>query len=359
MKISIGFEAQTQHISVNRVQSRQILDNDEFWSQSLTKFVNIYPDVLTTDYYLAQQKITPFLRQINKENFDQLKINELTISKDKIKSLFNDAEFVVTFANSKNITTDLFEYMIEKFKSCIKLIKSMISKFNEIEEINISSDTIQLFNRRIKFPYKYITSSKKFKNLKLFFIENPNSIGDCRFVFQCTLGIPILESMNIMIYLMDIAVKNKVRSKKDNFDNIVEMVNIIMERGDFKTDRQDFLKNYLFLFFYSYLTKNIRKSKAEFVIRHSFTREMSCNLTLAEKRKIESLLDPKDLLDYFHYTHFTSQQNIVKLYQFQNIRDVGLPHIFDGETVLIEFRLFNSILLHMFEKENITLNIFS
>jgi hypothetical protein len=162
-----------------------------------------------------------------------------------------------------------------------------------------------------------------------------------------------------MKYLFDIAKKNKVLPKKDNLDNIIQMVNVVMENGKFQKNRQDFLKNYLFLFFYSYVTKTIRKLKAEFVIRHSFTLEMSNYLSLAEKREIELFLDPPDLLQYFHYTHFTSQQNKNTILKFQHIIDVGLPQVFNGETVLIEFRLFNSILLNMFKKDNITLNLFS
>jgi hypothetical protein len=360
MKISIGFEAETQCLSIVHFNNSF---NDKFWIETLSDKVMIYPDVLTETYEFNVKKIQPFLENIEKYTFDYLCISEYKILKKDMKHLFNNAEFIVTYSEPEEINNDnLIEFIIQKLKIAVEEIKSMIQKFNLIQKPEISSDLTQIFSRRVQFPYHSMAGSDEFDKLLLFFSQDPKKIGKFRFVFQCTLGIPILESINVMINLYSVAKKHKVIPRnKNHLKDILDIVNNIMFVGMFKEERKNFIRNYLFLFKYSYYSRFERKTGSEFVIRHSFALELSSFITLAEKREIENSISNihhlKDLLDYFHYVHFNSQEDRSQLLKYQDISDVGLPKLFDGTTILIEFRLLNSILLNLVSKENMSFDL--
>lgn len=364
MKLTIGFEAETQHLSLVKINttSKHIQYHPEFWTYPLNNHVSIYPDALSDTYYIAMEKIKPFINAINAQEFEELQINQYKLKKENINEPFFDAEFIVTYDVLQEVDNNrLFQFILHNLKRAIDDITIVIDKFNHVEEIKISKGQRGLLNRRIKFPYKYLATSEEFPDLLLFYEDKPNEIMQKRFVFQCTLGIPIIESINIMNDLIRIAKHYKVIQKSyDILENTMRIVNSILQNGQFSVDRLPFITNYLFLFIYSYLTKQDRKKNAAFIIRHSFGWSLQKFLSPEEKMIIGSWILNlyNSIYPYYYSTHLNPHQDTEEYCKnIQFISDVSCPVEFNGDIILIEFRLLNAILCKLLKTDNLSLHL--
>jgi len=364
MKLTIGFEAETQHLSVVKItDAHQIEKSEYFWTDRLTDTVSIYPDSLTPTYYIAKKKIYPFLNAVQPLDFQYLSINGLKIKKDDINELFQNTEFTITYDTEMEVGNDLFYFILENLKKSIIDILQALASFDTIQKITaLERDGGDLFPRRIKFPYPYLAASQKHPHLILFYEDDPQKLFDARFVFQCTLGVPIEHVIQVMQSLHELAHGKKKDKHMDRAETVVEY---IMRVGDFAEERKPFLKNLLFIFVYSYLTRHVRKTQAAFVIRHSFAYQMKPFLTPREIDTIASLIEDPSIEDYFVYLFLANvdpnaDTNTYKGKDFwrniQGMLDVGMPSQFNGRIVLIEFRLLNAVLLRFVNEDHISLN---
>jgi len=363
MKLTIGFEAETQHLSLVKINpnSKQIQSHPEFWTYPLNENVSVYPDALSDTYYIAIQKIKPFMHLIKTQEFQQLKINQYRLKKEYIEEPFFDGEFTVTYDSLQDVDDNLFHFIVRNLKRSIDDIITVIDKFDHSEEINITKGQGGLLSRRIKFPYKYLAVSEEYPDLVLFYEDQPNKIRRARFVFQCTLGIPILDTMNVMNDLIKIAQRYRVIPKTyDVLTNTLKIVTSIMQNASFSEERVPFLTNYLYLFIYTYLTRQERKKNAPLIIRHSFGWSLKNFLSPEEKNMIGSLILSfySEIYHYYYSTHLDQRQETEEYWKsIQHIMDVSCPLEFNGDIVLIEFRLLNPILCKLLKTDDLNFDL--
>lgn len=368
MRISIGFEFETQAICMvtsyeaQQQQTRIIHQPKKLVKTSLekveNKIVEIYPDDLKRSTAFYENRIQPFVssihtkRTINFDAFDQKFVIHLGDDSDNVYDFFSHAEFIVTYPQIQEISlsnTSLLNHILEKAKDAVLDINNaMNTKFCRAIRIELS--------HKAKFPYDWITQSKRNNNIVLFFQEDPvkNFMSKFRFVVQTTLGIPIQDAPNVMKLLTTAFIESGGNPSYDKIQETNKYANTIYKKfkHHWKTEDIEILRSFLFLLFYSALTAHSRKSKALFVIRCTmFEIAMSeisePDLDLLELVLLDIFFD--DPVGVYISNIFKDLHHAITTYERrlrQNMVDVTtIPYNKSLKMVYIEFRGFRTVLM--------------
>lgn len=361
MIINIGFEFETQAISMalwkqkTDKHSIQIFQPKSFFKKKLVDDqqsllqVEMYPDSLNKTTSFFNKQIEPFIKKIVSKQFPQtIYLNKLQyeipfLNSTAVNDFFTHAEFIVTYKKFDEILVinrkNILNYLLTKTKDAIiEIQNSFQSHFDRPVEISTP------------FPYSWIMNGKK-SDIILFFQNHPKYfMSQNKFVIQSTIGIQITHSIPIIKILTSEFIRVGGNPIYDIINRVESYsINIFKNyRSHWKTPPL-MMQSFLFLLFYSALTRNFRKSKALFVIRHSM-------FLLAKTEIHKDDLDLLDLIilnDYFsdstaqYVNNILIQDNLTlhKRLETQNLVDVTtIPYDEKSKIIYIEYRGFRTVL---------------
>lgn len=376
--LSIGFELETQLLAPVLVvdqpetQSRfKTVNADNFkhvYSLSQEQELDVYGDVFTPGYAFDTQR-KRFLQQgfdKNKKDLELVyqrkgssttRVAFKTSTKD-IPLLFSNAEFLVTFSTPVEVAITrqgILSFIIEKLVVSVRFIRKHLSTL---------TDHLVLENKSM-FPYPFLSRpvdttmgfSEGYDIGYLSQIPLDKVVTQARFVPQCTLGVPLVFALEVLNILVD-WVREFVQPTDDDmvkdFDTVVKATHRVMQK--MTIHRQDVVRNTIFLFLYSIMTKENRKTASLFTLRHTCQDLLATVLTAAEKAAIVDSLYPREAHFFRLFTEHPLQRQ--SALERQNLGDVGLiPFVNDErQAVYIEFRMLGWVLLQVLRKETLTLH---
>lgn len=439
--LSIGFELETQYLCPILIDKSGFIgdiDNEhptlidyQIWSADNTEF-SLCGDQFTLSTEFAQELFSnPFIIKYIKTRkmYARKHDTDYFLINDFLQSLHN-TEFINTFYKNENVSiNNILTHIIHKLQKTAKNIKDFLFTNKNINEFHIiepdyfpfkyfylinnpdlvTNSLNRIRNKKInhliaekqtfdKFQMnydndlinqniQYIKNDESLKNI------NYNCIGlyslgsikelmiNARFVPQCTLGFPIVHSIDVMFYLY-----NLVKMYNSDLEMLIDFKNILDKIPYFKkhlkplTSRNKLLLNYIFLFYYSMVTINKRKKNCIFCIRANFQILMYL-LTTKEKEKIFNIIDDDIIRNSFHDIHFhqpylskyemtiRQQNSDVHTLQDNQLLKLHLNPVGTKQTdniakeidflsikIYIEFRMLNFIITSKLEKSDATLH---
>jgi hypothetical protein len=368
MKINIGFEFETQMISMALWKTKDsihyIYQPYEHYKKNLFsnehKRIELYPDELKTTTVFYNNKIHPFIESMKNNGCIQIDDYIIPIDKDRhaLDDFFSDAEYIITYPNNNEILCTkkmLLNYLLEKTKDAVLDIQnSFQDQFKDIQKI---------LN---KFPYTWMSKSKN-QDIIFFFQEEPKYfMSKYKFVVQTTLGIPITYSIKVMKILSEVFVEaggnpifNIINIVEHNSKTIYQQF-----KTHWRTTNRDILNSWLFLLFYSAHTRFSRKSKALFVIRMTMMSIAKYEIDETDLDLLENILSlpmyENDLnCRYILNNILFNRLNLTQYDRMlnQSIVDVTMiPYDEKNKMVYMEFRGFRTVLTNHCKTRNLYLN---
>lgn len=358
MKISIGFEYETQHISFVEFNKNIIYNSEEFkkfeLSKSSEKIIEVYPDSFTfvLNNKFNTQKRVPFLKKYTGIEFEYIKITTnnpdkyIYILQKDVQKIFTNAEFISTYPKLMNVEkTKILNHMIHY---CKKGIIDFLSECNEIflEKYELRNDMIFQKDNESKFPYDYLIFNEK-KNIGLLMRNNPEKIlTDFPFMIQCTIGCHIEDVSYIIHYLTNVFSDDDNDKYHKILYSVQQNVDQLFYEGEWKMKNEKQLKNIFFLFFYTAMTIDDRRNKRSlFIIRHAVTNIIKKDLCREDIIQIQLVFELDETLSpYSEYLYeIIEAKNKSETDKIQGLLYSG-TFPYENNQILIEFRGFQNIL---------------
>lgn len=378
MKISLGYEYETQYINIVQKKEKIIYNGDD---QLLKRFYigpgytfYMYADEFSSGTLFDKNKKTPFLnnlRLLNKGTgiYKHLTIQTLCQNKYDFVQIPNDqnlqteffkhCEFVVTYPDPQDIKREDFIKHIVSY--CQKGIKQILEFYNEFDVCKITrSYPDTKFHMDIQFPYRYILTNNKHPELALLTVDDPKNISThFKFVVQCTFGVSIYDCKYALTCLTKEFIKCGGPKSYDIINKINDISSMILKVLP-KDEDKDLIENYLFIFLYSFITKDYRKLKALFIIRHLLSDIASKVLSRKIIQQIYFIIQnlndakkiSKDIRTYFYNIHYIPLPKTMQK-ERQRVIDVTIFDVKDDKMILIEFRGLKIILEKYFKTKSV------
>lgn len=438
--ISIGFELETQYLCPVLIDKKNYIkdiDNEnpslidyKIWSTDNAEFV-FSGDQFTKSTDFAKDTLgIPFSFRIIKTRKIRARKHDINdFMTDTFFDSLRNAEFINTFYKNEIVSiNNIWKHIINKLQKSVNNIKEFLLNNKSIEgyyiletdfpykyfyKINnpdlVTNNLNRIKNERLntvlaekqtldKFDIYYdkdeidehienIKNNDGLKNINDncigIYSQGPiqNVIDIARFVPQCTLGFPIIYSIDVMTYLYNL-VKNHDSELEllNDFQMVLDKIPYFKRYLKPSTSRNVLLLNYIFLFYYSVSTRSKRKKKSLFSIRANFQFLMYL-LTTKEKEKIYNIIDDDDIKKAFDDIHFKEpylsryemvvrQRNLdVHTLQSDELNKLHLTPIGTEQSdkiakqidylnmkILIEFRMLNFVITSILDKSDATLN---
>jgi hypothetical protein len=387
MRISIGFELQTNEMSVAYESFKDTTDPipviyhpDTFMIHELQinqqPSIALYGDALSqdTDFKKATQTI-----KYLKDRYQDIILNdcEKIQMNSELNNIFNDAEFIVTYDEPTEITmTTLLTFMKKKTSDAMKNITKCIHSrgtFVPIESIKGVSKRTKRIKTQTNFPFhsfyriQNINTDMNENQILLIPISKPN-LEDFSYYIQTTLGIQLENVWEVMKLLASLVIETPkiIASEKQKARTLI----IIEDKLDQDFPESRLKKNKLprilyLLFVYSFIVKKSSRKADPFIIRHHFV-ELLKLLNKSQFNIMKSWLSSSYMSELVQKLYETpsfisihdgkqqTQQAYMKQKVFQSVDIVKTYSIKpDGlnTMILFEFRYWNAILNHNISKK--------
>lgn len=325
---TIGFEFETNLMAFSSAENMGELKK----SYSFDNQTSIHADYWPYHQQQGRHKLYEFSQSIQGPVYDINMASGEVITVPtrlmKVNAFFNDAEFVVTFPTMVQVKEkSLYTWIMNNFRvACHKVITNL-EKFKQDDILNHP------------FPY---TRSYKYNGMYLF-SRNIDPM-DANFYCQFTITVDIHYSKQLMMWFHDLA-----RTFKIN-DTIYTRTEQICKNVFHETyqGRWVWLENYLFLFIYSFLTRDSRKTHF-ITIRVLFANIWKDYIGEAGRSLLFSLLSKTDgvsikMLVYFQQVHGLMQ--LPSQLTSQELQEMTSTTYFTfTDRIGIEFRAFNHTIL--------------
>lgn len=432
--ISIGFECETQFMIPVLVNEKKIKtiegSTDTFIQYQLYSKENdnlyIYGDAFTMTTDFAASRSFQLARQTKEIHVKELysRQGDQPLQVKSFNKILKNAEFINTFPDNEPVQiTKLWNHILKYMNKTINNIESFLD--HPIKKFRITFPTPFAYTHL----YHYTTSDLVSENLQrlkekiiknhqdnkklytqnisrietmyqdthsilekqivihdsVYANKNKYQIGlisrmpfneiskKARFVFQCTLGFPIVHSIQIMTELYKIVKKN-TNDELESLDDFESALNILARfEKHLKGPRRELYLNYIFLFYYSSITIDKRKENSLFSIRANFQTLMYL-LTLREKWMLYDLIHEPTIRALFQDIHFSRpyltkydamlrQKNeyitavidpSLKRFQYSDVENDETADIMTK--IYVEFRLLNYVLEKKLKTTNVTFN---
>ena len=400
MRVSIGFELQTNEMSVaiesygdttepipiiyhpNKLIVNQLQINQQ-------PSISLYGDDLSQD---NDKKTYNNLIKFLKERYQDIILNNNSnkiLINSEINNVFNDAEFLVTYDEPKEVSIqNLLPFMKKKSSDAIKSIIHCISskgKFVPITNIKMTSKRTKRIKAQTNFPFHsfyriqdiydlYGQRNEPSYNQILFtHTNNKPKLEDMSYYIQTTLGVDLNHVWEVMRLLSDTIIETpkiiKYEKKKASTLKIIEDT-LDSNYPESKNPINRLSRILYLLFVYSFEKKRRSRKVDPFIIRHHFV-ELLKLLNKQQFDLMESwLADSYDMLVLSRKLYETPSlitlknkqllkdqtfhQTYMQQKRLQIVEDVGTYTIKpDGlnTMILFEFRYWNAILNHNISKK--------
>lgn len=343
--LSFGIEYESSYLSITDFVKRSTL----LEKYKINENVQCYGDLLTRDIN-TRSAIRNFKKTLNQQNFF-LNTDLFTLNLKKNILLedeaFNNAEFTITYKIPIQINKEnVYNFILDNFNECNKSLETILDNFNE---------PLLIHNK--EFPYKLIYKYHDKKNSIFIYLLNEtfHDLKDIFFVPQITIGVEIEKAKELLDILYNLYYYESGNICRDYQECDYLTNEIIKDYPEWKI-----MKNYLFLFLYSYLTKNDRKNKM-FLFRNLFSvihKDILgdigldvLNQLIIKFCKSSKYKKKNKLLEYFNIVHYdTEQYEIIELKRLQNMNYSTI--ISEPNRFFIEIRGFNNIFMDIMEELN-------
>lgn len=298
--ISFGYEFESNELSFS---------NDfqpvpaSLRKSEITPIIDIYEDRLAKSNKDLLYDVRDFIDNLDKRtSYYELETSDYTVSLNveilEEDQLFNDAEFIVTYAIPEKIHhDDFFSTFFDKFYTACKDLSKVFKSFHESNILNKD------------FPYKEIYKHSELPYYLLAY-DKDIPIIKTHFTPQVTIGVDIQEAFDLLNIMY------KFKDYIENFDVCViyekcrDLCNVVMKNYP----RWKKMRDYLFLFFYSYLTRRCRREHI-FLFRNIFSdlwlkyigqvgRDVLYDLLQKFEKEINDS-EVTSFLRYFEKVHYT------------------------------------------------------
>jgi hypothetical protein len=271
MKINIGFEFQTDQMSLvfpSRNDGKDYISHPaehkevQIIKKSNQKEMHLYGDRMSDK--IAWRESYNMIRDWMIDGNHSLRLalstgRSVDVPLDSVSEfILNDAEFVVTYFETEEISLDgllsyIFTNVVRAAQEIHRAIKNNLSAAS-IEK----SYLVKTRSKAATSPYKSLYCGKEFCLLSRINSETP-----IEFYIQTTVGVPIGSAWSVMMVLNEayMAHPNAVQSQKTS----IESMRVIDQSCKSSTIVDVLYK----LFMYSVATRQNRKA-APFAIRHNF-----------------------------------------------------------------------------------------
>lgn len=250
--LSFGYEFETSELSFTNNFEKV---PERIRKYRLDKRTTLYEDKLTANEHLMT-KIESFQHKKLPHVYD-LETSDYTLSIPSTiiqdENFFNDAEFVVTYSEIVPATTT--EIMHLFYKQLRRACKQLSRAFQDFYPSTILNKD---------FPYRDI-----YKHLHhpyyLLCCDNDVELMDIDFTPQCTIGVEFEKAKDLLdvlyqLWYWETGEECPIYSRAD------EICSWILNEEDGKL-----LRDYLFLFAYSFLSRRHRKKRRVFLFRNLFS----------------------------------------------------------------------------------------
>lgn len=337
MQVSIGFEIETQHFSpIQEIRPFVLFNPDYFYKANMSRHVYIYPDEFTSFTPFAKNDVEPYLSRQGKDTTKaEISLDNEAVFhiKSPLSQTFKNAEFVVTYTDFQ-VVRNIVDYMYQMLRQAIQDTEKVLSTCTTLGKITTRD-----------FPYHYMWRCPSLSQ-PMVLLSKTDEWRTAPFAVQCTFGIPVISAMDVFVALSEEYVKV---TGKDQYH--AQILDIQKKTLDLFGDESPIIKNYMFLFMYSYKTRHRRKTSALFNVRHLF-RDIWKFCFPKEKRdalfqhvqNVSSMTSP-EFVTYFQDVHFQNTTQQKRLYQ--DMEKVGiLPFKKDKQVFFFEFRGLSNITKH-------------
>lgn len=343
--LSFGIEYESSYLSITDFTKRSTL----LEKYKINDEIQCYGDLLTRNVH-TRLAIRNFRQTLNQQkyflntDFFTLKLKKNILLEDEA---FNNAEFTITHKIPTKINKEnVYNFILDNFNECNKSLETILDNFNE---------PLLIHNK--EFPYKLIYKYHDNKNSFFIYLLNEtfHDLKDIFFVPQITIGVEIEKAKELLDILYNLYYYESGNICQDYQESEYLTNEIMKEYPEWKI-----MKNYLFLFIYSYLTKNDRKNKM-FLFRNLFSKINKeilgdigldvLNELIIKFCKYSKYKKKNKLLEYFSLVHFdTERYEIIELKRLQNMNYSTI--ISEPNRFFIEIRGFNNIFMDIMEELN-------
>jgi len=324
---------------------------------------------------MAQDVHEPFNRLFKKHrvSWQQVRISDdpyLILPMDELQdTVYSHAEFVWTDPTPHEINPDtLPSYILKILRTkVIRAIRTLLDRHPRrpivFEVLNKEDRSASTALRRTRFPYTSFLHLRGTDNdAVLLFTNDDDYASHYRFVFQCTLGIPLTSMIEVVNILSTWCAP--VMSRKASF-----MLETARDRADraltlYHWDRPQVIRNYVFLLVYSWMSGDdslshtirlglgchtSRKTGSPFILRHAWHGEMPALLTSDERQQIVRLFTHTRLNTFCRSSHNeiryeNHQRPTQQQIRAQQMTDVSCPKLPTLDSILFEWRLLDAML---------------
>lgn len=326
--ISFGMEIEAENLSLlvqNTTQTAQKIKKYNLHEGEL-----IYADKLAPSKYL-KKSITEFYQHIQDEkvkgfyklNFDSSSLF-LPVRQLMLPNFFNNAEIIITDNHYPQQIQphNLCRYFHKKLRHSIQHLRKIWKDFEKPRKISNQP-----------FPYVNIYKHSSFSYYLLSYKDIP--LKDVYFTPQCTFGIQISKAREFLDFIYDFYLHH---TSSTTICKIYKECKNISDKIMIQREHWKVMKDYLFLFLYSYKTRDKRKIYP-FLFRMLFSNIWEWYLGELGRDILFQLVqkgnDDKDFILYFKQVH-----NLEKTgkhpEELENMEESTL--IIDSDRFFIEFR---------------------
>ena len=334
-ELSIGIEFETTDLSFTKNFERvlTLLEKHTFMDPKY----QIYGDSLTKDQSI-RKKIQKFKKQSSVDPYvlkfgqEQIEIQENVLSPNEI---FNDAEIIITYPDPRKIIhNQVFHYIFSQFCNFTNDLEFFLQSF---------SGPFAIKNK--DFPYDYVYQYENFYLLKIGHL----TLEQINFVPQITIGVELDKATKFLDILYELWY-----FESGQICPILTKTQYIVERVFMNHSNWEKMKNYFFLFSYSYFTRQNRKSQM-FLFRNLFSvlgqaylgdHGIEILFGLLDKQKSYDD-DIRNLYFYFKRVHKMIPHHYPSLKHLQYMQ--YSTTFTSTDRFFIEIRGFNNIILDIFE----------
>jgi hypothetical protein len=256
---------------------------------------------------------------------------------DDAHDLFNEAEFVVTFAQEEE-TNDVLEKCFERLVDARDLLVKYLEGTTRtgVRAYVLDAD---LEAREMKdFPYDSILVPKAGSEEFLFLARSraPKDFGQWPFHVQCTVGVPLGHAREVMRLFLARGAGIQW-SRQAQYGTIPEMIDIFRRVDDELRPDGTTTMEVLFLFYYHLETANSRKN-SPFVIRHRFSELLSL-IPTAQRKTVQRLWPEIQRARHANLADDKSMMGVTTI-------PLDTSDTADDTMIYIEIRFFSEIVLH-------------
>lgn len=326
MLVSIGFEIETRALSVVRIYPGKIVYNPKtMYRVTLRRdpLLQVYPDIFT-EVKTRQASLAAWRQDKAVKDLG----GGYIVPNDKLPSLFSHAEFVVTYARPVEVpgASDIPSWTLDRLAGCLEDVLR-----------NTAADTEHW--RRVDRPSQREPSSPRFYYHGDFVVHKSQPIGilsrepgmwsafpsKANIVVQCTYGIPLTAAYRTWKVLQQWFHEHLGDARPDRVGEAWAWASRLSSSSPWEEDSVE--GNLLFLWYYSFMTRDERKKNAVFVVRHPMINLWFMALSKSQRAALRTLLttslSPTDpFLAYCAECEASGNQD--KKRQTQRLIDVGL-----------------------------------